>query len=279
MVLLSMLAVPAAAVQAARAGQTGCLQCHKPHYAKIGSCVSCHRGDGRSDRSAIAHRDLIRGKFSWFALPGSEPLRRGEKLLVNFACRRCHSSAGKGNRLAINLDRLPANTSPQKIFDSIKSPALFMPDFRCDDRQVADLVNAVLAGALKAGRAGSETPQVVHFEKLQLHKENIFEKQCGPCHKVLTIARGALGKGDIGPNLSGLFTEFYPKTWKNDGRWTAENLKKWLNNPREIRVNCQMLPVLLKKDEVDQLLIILAHQNGTRGGHPVPTRNLRCNLG
>jgi len=267
MVLVSLLAVsaPAArAAQAARAERDGCLQCHKPHYVKSGSCVSCHRGDGRSDRLAIAHRDLIRGKFSWFTLPGSPPLRRGEKMLENFACRRCHSSAGKGSRLAANLDRLPANTSPQKIFDSIKSQALFMPDFRFDDRQVADLVNAILAGALQAGHPVSETPQVVHFEKLQQHKENIFEKQCGPCHKVLTETRGALGKGDIGPNLSGLFTEFYPKTWKNDGRWTADNLKKWLNNPREIRVNSQMRPVPLKKDEIDRLLDILAHQKAAK---------------
>ena len=242
----------------ALADKVGCLQCHKPHYSNNGSCVSCHRGDARSDRLAIAHRDLIPGKFSWFALPGSQPLARGEKLMGHFACRRCHTSAGKGNRLAINLDRLPANTSPQKIYDSIKSQALFMPDFRCDDRQVTDLVNAVLAGALKAGRRGGEIPQVVHFEKLQLHRENIFEKQCGPCHKVLTEAHGALGKGDIGPNLSGLFSEFYPGTWKDNGRWTADNLKKWLENPRGVRVNSQMRPVPLTKNEIDQLLVILA---------------------
>jgi cytochrome c2 len=247
--------VPASAAQA---DQVGCLRCHKPHYTKNGSCVSCHRGDVRSDRLSIAHRDLVRGKFSWFALPGSQPLQRGEKLLEGCACRRCHTSAGKGNRLAINLDRLPANTSPQKIFGSIQSQALFMPDFRFDDRQVTDLVNAVLAGGLKSGRTGGEIPQVVHFEKLQQHRENIFEKQCGPCHKVLTQAHGALGKGDIGPNLAGLFSEYYPATWKDNGRWTAENLKKWLENPRGIRVNSEMRPVPLTKEEIDQLLVILA---------------------
>ena len=253
MVVLGLLVLPAADA----AAKLGCLQCHQPHDSSSGSCVSCHRGDARSDRLAIAHRDLIRGRFSWFALAGSAPLLRGEKLLVRYACRRCHTLAGKGNRMAINLDRLPANTSPEKILDSIQSPALFMPDLKFDDEQSADLVVAVLAGALKAGRTAGETPQVVHFEKVRRHQENIFEKQCGPCHKVLTGAHGALGKGEIGPNLSGLFSEQYPATWKNNGRWTADNLKKWLENPRAIRLNSQMRPVPLKRDEIDQLLVIL----------------------
>ena len=254
MAMLGLLLLPVADAAAAR---VGCLRCHPPHYSKSGGCLSCHRGDARSDRTAIAHRDLIRGKFSWFAIAGSAPLQRGERLLKNYACRRCHTSAGKGNRLAINLDRLPANTSPEKILDSIRSQALFMPDFKFDDRQTTELVVAVMAGALQAGRTGGETPQVVHFEKVQRHKENIFEKQCGPCHKVLTEAHGALGKGDIGPNLSGLFSEQYPATWKNKGRWTADNLKKWLENPRAIRLNSQMRPIPSKTDEIDPLLVIL----------------------
>jgi len=259
MVILTLLPVPGSGAQAGRAG---CLQCHKPHYLKSGSCVSCHRGDERSDRLAIAHRDLVRGRFSWFALPGSPALQRGARLLDQSACRRCHTLAGKGNRLAINLDRLPANTSPGKIFDSIRSQALFMPNFRFDDRQATDLVNVVLAGALHAKPAGGEAPQVVHFEKLQRHRENIFEKRCGPCHKVLTKASGPFGKGEIGPNLSGLLTEYYPRTWKNNDRWTAENVKKWLENPRAIREYSQMQPVPLKKDEMDQLLAILSTQQG-----------------
>ena len=242
----------------ASAGNPGCLHCHKPHYTGSGTCISCHRGDDRSERIAIAHRDLIQAKFSWFAIAGSQPLRRGEKLLVSFACRRCHVSSGKGNRTASNLDRLPVNTTPQKIFDSIKSQALYMPDFRFDDRQITDLVNAILAGALKAGRKGGETPQVVHFEDMQSRMDNIFEKKCGPCHKILTETFGALGKGDIGPNLSGLFSGHYPATLKNNDRWTADLLKKWLENPRKIRANSQMRPIPLKKDEFERLLAIFA---------------------
>ena len=133
-----------------------------------------------------------------------------------------------------------------------------MPDFRFDDRQLTDLVNAILAGTLQVERAVGETPRVVHFETVAKHRENVFEKQCGPCHRVLTETQGALGRGDIGPNLSGLFTEHYPASLKSGGRWTADILKKWLNNPRTIREYSQMRPVPLNKEESAQLLVILA---------------------
>lgn len=241
---------------AAFAGKAGCLHCHKAHYLEQGACSECHRGDARSDRLAIAHRDLIPAKYSWFTIAGSQPLQRGGKLLEGFACRRCHTTGGKGNRLASNLDRLPTPTIPEKIFQAIKTPALFMPDFHCDDRQMTDLVNAILAGEQKAERTQGETPQVVHFAEVERRTGNIFEQQCGPCHRVLTGAFGALGKGAIGPNLSGLFTEFYPANLKGNSRWTADILNKWLENPKKIRVNSQMRPIPLKKEEFDRLLVI-----------------------
>ena len=250
------LAAPSAEAAVAR---ERCLRCHKAHYAQAGSCTSCHRGDARSDRLAVAHRDLIAGRFSWFALPGSEPLRRGGKLLESYACRRCHSVGGKGNRLAANLDRLPPDTTVQKIYGSIKSPAWFMPDFRLSDRQITFLVNVVLAAGAKSGPTRAETPQVVHFDK-GTRAENVFEKQCGPCHKALTAVYGALGKGDIGPNLSGLFTKFYPANAgvQGNGSWNPGALKLWLENPRKIRATAGMRPIPLQPGELDQLLALLA---------------------
>jgi len=243
-----------------------CLQCHASHYAQLGTCTGCHRGDGRSDRTAIAHRDLIRAKYSWFAIAGATPVQRGEKLVESFTCRRCHILAGKGNRLAGNLDRLALNNAPGKIRDAIHTPALFMPDFRCDERQLTDLVNAILAGAAKGRPATGETPQVVHFADPKRRTENIFEKKCGACHKLLTETRGALGKGDIGPNLSGLLTDFYPATLKYNARWHAAALKKWLKNPRKLRDVTPMQPVPLKKDEFDQLVATLnSHAVGAAG--------------
>lgn len=254
MVLAFMLLLP---VAEAFAGRLGCLKCHKQHYTASGNCISCHRGDERSDRLAIAHRDLIQAKFSWFAIEGSQQLVRGEKLLVGFACLRCHVSGGKGNSLASNLDRLPMNTAPEKIYESIKSPALFMPDFSFDDLQITDLVNTILAGGKKPGLKTGETPQVVHFEDAKRRTNNIFETQCGSCHKILSETFGALGKGKIGPDLSGFFSEFYPANLKDNGRWTAAVLKKWLENPRKIRENSQMRPVTLKIDEFEQLKTVI----------------------
>jgi len=238
-------------------GSGACLHCHTPHYVDKGVCIGCHRGDERSDRLAIAHRDLILAKFSWFTIAGSQPVQRGGKLLESFSCGRCHTTSGKGNRLASNLDRLSTDMIPQKIFDAIKSPALFMPDFYFSDQQIIDLVNAILAGAAKAKHKGGEIPQIVHFEDKKQNTDNIFEKMCGSCHKILSKTNGSLGKGEIGPNLSGLFTAFYPSTFPGKRKWTEERLRKWLQNPRRLRPNTTMKPILLKVAETGAILSIL----------------------
>ncbi|WP_183356708.1 selenite/tellurite reduction operon c-type cytochrome lipoprotein ExtS [Geomonas silvestris] len=248
--LLAALVVMPGTVQAAR---SSCLRCHRPHYAQLGSCEECHRGDGRSERLAIAHRDLVRGRYAWSALAGSEPLARGEKLVELFACRRCHTLAGKGNHLASDLDRLGKSAVPEQLERAIRTPAFFMPDFQGSDHQVDDLVVAILAGALKGKKGGKEGPQLVHFEGGR-GEERVFQKQCGPCHKALTGTWGGLGRGNVGPNLSGLFSDFYPKTWQQGERWTAEALRKWLQNPRAHRQVTQMLPLRLSKAETERLL-------------------------
>jgi len=242
----------------ALAARLSCLKCHRPHYQAQGSCVGCHRGDPRSERLGIAHHDLITARFSWYSIPGATPVQRGNKLLETYACRRCHTTAGKGNRLASNLDRLPAGSTPQEMFDSIKTPALLMPEFRLAAGQITDLVNAILAGAKQSGPRGQETPQVVHFGAAKGDAENIFEKKCGDCHKVLTRAFGAFGKGSIGPNLSGLFSEFYPPTSHDKSRWRSDSLEKWLKNPRQSRSSTLMRPVPLQKEEFEKLLALLS---------------------
>jgi len=109
-----------------------------------------------------------------------------------------------------------------------------------------------------AGKPEREAPQVVLFENEARNRKNVFDKRCGSCHRVLTRTLGGLGKGNIGPNLSGLFSRYYPVTLSHDQRWTAEVLRRWLENPREIREYSQMQPVALKKDELGQLLAVFA---------------------
>jgi mono/diheme cytochrome c family protein len=256
MLLAGVLLLSPCQVQAG--GRPKCLHCHPLHYAERGSCTGCHKGDSRSDRAAIAHRDLIRGRYSWYAIAGAPPLIRGEKLAEQLACRRCHTLAGRGNRLASNLDRVAAGSSPEQISHTLKAPASYMPQFRLTDRQLVDLVTVILAAGAHAAPQKGESPQVVHFGANKRRVENVFAQKCGPCHKALTAGQGALGRGDIGPNLSGLLTECYPPTARSGTRWTRDALKKWLENPRTQRPQSQMRPVVLSKEEFDQLLVTLA---------------------
>lgn len=236
------------------AAKTLCLNCHKPHYEAVGSCIGCHRGNEKTNRIDIAHHNLIPARFAYFTIAGTPAVERGRKLVEMFACRRCHTTAGKGNRLATDLDLLFSARTPQQMFTSIRSPVLFMPDFRFDDRQITDLVNALLAGGKGAGEKRGETPLVVHFEEGRPAIDNGFVKLCGPCHKALTKREGGVGKGEIGPNLSGLFSPFYPRTFRDRESWSVDRLRTWIENPRRVRANAQMQPIRLKGEDFGRLL-------------------------
>lgn len=233
-----------------------CIACHEVHYADRGSCVSCHRGNDRSDRENIAHRDMIPGNLAHFTLGDTPQVREGKQLIDHFACQRCHRIAGKGNRRASNLDRLYGTTPPLAIQQAITRPAVFMPDFHVTEQQGNALVNAIMAGGMAAGEKGRELPQVVHFVD-EGKKEEGFPASCGPCHRLLSEQYGGLGTGDIGPNLSGLFSGFYPPTFKGNLPWTGERLGRWLRNPRTVRPGTTMRPVPLEKEKLVELLRIL----------------------
>lgn len=255
-VMFLFLTCPA---EAAR--QSACLACHEPHHAERGSCVKCHRGNDQTDRKEIAHHGFIAGRFAHFTIKGSPVVDRGEKLAGLLACRRCHTHGRKGSRLAVNLDRLAPDVAPPAIFDSIKSPVLFMPNFHCDNLQIASLVNAILAVSEPVAPGVRETAQVVHFEDEIRSRENSFVKQCGPCHRILSERYGGLGKGDMGPNLSGLMSEFYPSTYRDAETWTIEKLRKWLENPRNSRPAARMRPVHLTTGEFTLLVETLSIDN------------------
>lgn len=248
-----------------------CLQCHPPHYAGAGDCTTCHRGNPRTDRVDLAHANLFGARFAYFALPESPVTQFGLQLLERAGCRRCHRSGEKGNLLASDLDHLPSGTRPEELVRSIRQPVLFMPDFAFTEATAASLVNALFAQASRAGAVAGETPLVVHFEGVE-RAENPFEKQCGGCHRLLTSRWGGLGRGTIGPNLSGLFSEFYPRMFRDEERWSAANLEKWLKNPREIRKAARMAPQRLKPDELRGVLKFFEGPAGDAGAgaRPLP---------
>jgi len=231
-----------------------CIKCHPTHYAAIGNCMSCHRGDPRTDRTDLAHATLIRARYAYFALPDSLITQYGKQLLDQAGCRRCHQSGGKGNGLASNLDQPQPAVRPEDLMRAIQQPVLFMPDFFFAETAAVSLVNALFAHASEAEPQVSENPLVVHFEGVE-RAENFFEQHCGGCHRLLTKQWGGLGRGAIGPNLSGLFSEFYPGRFRDNERWSRANLEKWLKNPREIRKMARMAPQKLKPDELSKVLV------------------------
>ncbi len=243
--------------------QTGCLACHKAHYAERGDCTECHGGNNQTDRKQVAHDGLIQGKYAWFTIAGSQPVARGKRLVKLCACRRCHSLDGRGNRLAANLDGLMRTRRPAEIALAIERPAPCMPDFHLSQKAVTDVTNAILACGQATSVKTGETPLVVHFADERQQRENIFESKCGGCHRMLNEKYGGLGRGDAGPNLSGLLTSFYPKTFGDNKPWSTKKLRNWLENPRRVRRNAQMPPVCLKEEEFGQLVEILRSKGST----------------
>lgn len=230
-----------------------CTACHPVHFEAVGPCAACHRGDPRSRRLEIAHRDLIPGRFSHFAVPASPVVSRGQKLLDQAGCRRCHVSGGRGNGLAADLDRLLPGGRPEESLAAIQQPALFMPRFAFPEATAVELVNALLASSARAPPRSGETPLVVHFERAT-PREGGFDRHCGGCHRMLTRLRGGLGRGAAGPNLSGIFGEFYPGVFKEGERWAPANLKRWVANPRETRPLALMPPLRQSDQEWEGVL-------------------------
>lgn len=225
-----------------------CLGCHASHHGETATCTVCHRGDPRSSRPEIAHHDLIGGRFAHFAIPGSPVTEAGRKAIERSGCQRCHVIAGKGNRYARDLDRLLPRARPEEVLAALEKPALFMPRFALTESTAVLVVNALFAGSAASRPPEGESPLVVHFESAA-RQEHAFTRRCGGCHRLLTGEREGLGAGSIGPNLSGLFTPFYPGTLLEGERWTPARFREWLENPRQFRPLAEMPSVKLTEDE------------------------------
>jgi mono/diheme cytochrome c family protein len=217
----------------------------------MGDCGSCHRGNSSAGRKNIAHAGLRGGRFVRFAVD-KKVAEESRRLLEQLACRRCHVSGGRGNRLAVSLDMAAGQKSPAELAVALRHPVPVMPDFRLTDVQLDLLLNAVYAGA--EGRpGGAGEPVKVHFSVVGQEKQDIFSQKCGGCHRLLSERLGALGSGTVAPNLSGLLTQFYPRTFKNGAVWTMAGLELWLRNPRTVTPWARMRPVKLNGAELREL--------------------------
>ena len=233
-----------------------CLSCHPAHYVERGRCSDCHRGNPASERKNIAHASLRAGKYARFTVGDEAFLKEGERLMDRLACRRCHVSAGRGNRLAVSLDGAAARKTAGELVLSIRRPVAAMPNFGLDEEQITTLVNAVLAGS-QGREMDAAAPVRVHFNISGKKNPDIFSTKCGGCHRMLSQSLGAVGTGEAGPDLSGLFSKQYPKTFRDGEAWNARNLGVWLKNPREIRRWARMQPVVLTGAEAKELESII----------------------
>lgn len=241
-----------------------CLRCHENchgivyaqhHAVPVAefSCVDCHRGNSLTQRRELAHYRIIGADYAWYRYADSKVVKAGEKRVDTLACRRCHVLAAKGNNLATNLDRLYPQGVPRELVEAIRVPAFFMPDFSLSHADSVTVVNVIFAAGVATKQATLEPPLVIHFESSSA-EENLFDKHCGRCHRVLTAQHGGIGVGDVGPNLSDLLGEFYPKTYKDDQPWTVDGLKKWIKNPRSVRPLTRMMPVVIGDEDTMKLI-------------------------
>lgn len=196
------------------------------------------------------------GKYVRYTLGNVPERKEGERLIEQLACRRCHVSGGSGNRLAVSLDVAAGRRTTVELVLSIRRPVATMPNFNLNEEQMARLVNVILAGS--EGRETDMTaPMKVYFKNSGKKSVDIFSEKCGGCHRILSQSLGVLGAGETGPNLSGLLSAFYPKSFRNGDGWSLPNLKGWLKNPREIKPWARMQPVAVTEGEIKKLEAIL----------------------
>lgn len=228
----------------------GCVGCHASHYQERGSCTSCHRGDPDADRQELAHYRLLSGSVADHGRADAPSVVEGRKLLESLACRRCHVAGGSGNRLATNLDRIAWTREQGGLAHSIAEPTENMPRFGLSIRQIESVLAALLHGA---DPGTTDATYRVRFARRESDHGSRFADRCGGCHRAI-LADGPQGRGSAGPNLSGLFTGFFPKTAPESRSWTPAELERWLLKPRDLRPATTMRPVRLERGEWRRLL-------------------------
>ena len=232
-----------------------CDSCHidKIHYKSIGLCTLCHRGNGGTSRIKLAHENILDRRYAFFLMTDNWSVFKGNLLIEVAACRRCHTIGDTGNTLAGNLNISTHEKDIKTLTDALKNPFLYMPQFNFSDEQIVYVINGLLNNAFYS-KSTTEGYITVHFDRAG-ESENIFDKQCGKCHKVISKQRGPLGEGNRGPNLSGLFTNEF-RSLQEVKKWDNKTLKKWLKNPRKIKKNALMPVIKLKSDELEDIVKI-----------------------
>lgn len=199
---------------------------------------------------------MVFPRHSWYVESDSPAVETGEKKIKAFACRRCHTIGEKGNDLATNLDSVAPQRSSLDLEKAVREPAVFMPQFPLSDTDLALILTRIYAGGHVAPPSDMSRPLVVYFTHAA-KEEDPFTRHCGRCHRMLSHTLGGLGSDTIGPNLSGMETDFYPPTAKDNKAWKREDLKDWIKNPRKIRPLTTMPPQNIKDEDLTEILDIV----------------------
>ena len=149
-----------------------------------------------------------------------------------------------------NLDTVVWTREQPELMASITQPVENMPVFDFDRGQTEALIAFLLSTARPDA---SEEAYRVQFARDASRAPSTFEGKCGGCHRLLT-SLGPRGFGRRGPNLSGLFTPFYPKTAPGERAWSEKLLTGWIANPRALRPETVMPPAPLSETELQQVL-------------------------
>lgn len=225
-----------------------CVTCHQAHYSEINDCTYCHNGISQTKRKDIAHHELISGIYARYRIPKHPQILAGRRHIESARCRRCHHIGGKGNVVSVDMDRRIQSMAPEKAKEGILKPNDYMPEFGFTNTATESVVLSLMAYGADAKHTNDV--EMVHFSENT--KDDLFQQKCGACHRLLSPKEGPVGTGDIGPNLSGLLTEFY--MINQEKPWDKDKLLKWIQNPRKIRSQAVMQPVKLPQKEQQLIL-------------------------
>ena len=214
----------------------------------------------------------------------SDDAKAGAQLFVNKGCIACHTIAGNPMALGIlgpNLTNLVhRDTLGSGVLDNTQESLVrwiqhtqdvkpgtkmgtpnpngsFRPIDMTDQEaaQIASYLRSppgaaqAAAAAPAAGQAAAMTAAPAADEAAAKLLQN---KGCVACHIIAGVP-GAVGK--IGPDLTGLMSR--PTMAAGKLKTSAENLRKWITNPKAVKPDTLMAPLPMTPQELDTIVNFL----------------------